>query len=188
MPHDILESFFLSQLKCNRDTPINPPPCSSPLDEMKEAFQKFGLSSQDVVLELGCGEGKNLILAVEEFGARGIGYESLDSVYNRAKKNIEEHNLQKSIILRKQSLYELQEEDLEDATVAYLYLSDLANKILEPVLKQYSIKILTRIFTLPYEGEKLTEHIKLYDNLSASYKQPEMAKDLVKIITRKDQE
>ncbi len=174
MPLDILES-------------INPPFSSSPIDEMREAFQKIGLSSMDVLLELGCGEGHNLILAAEEFGARGIGYEFLDSVYDRAKENIENHDLQDSILLRRQSLYELQEEDLESATVVYLYLSNTANQILEPVLKQYSIKILTRIFDLPSEGKKLTEHINLYDDFNVRSEQPKIAKSLVKIITGKEQ-
>lgn len=175
MPLDILES-------------INPPFSSSPLDEIREAFQRTGLSSQDVLLELGCGEAKNLILAAEEFGARGIGYEFLDSVYDRAKKNVEYHNLQKSISLRRQSLYEIQEEDLESATVAYLYLSNTANQILEPVLKRYSIKILTRIFDLPSEGKKLTENIKLYEDFNIRCEQPKIAKSLVKIISREQQE
>ncbi|MFP3946976.1 MAG: SAM-dependent methyltransferase [Archaeoglobaceae archaeon] len=161
---------------------INPPFSSSPIDEIREAFRKIGLSSQDVLLELGCGEAGNLILAAEEFGAGGIGYEFLDSVYDRAKKNIEDHNLQDSILLRKQSLYEIQEEDLENSTFAYLYLSDTANQILESVLKQHSIKILTRVFTLPSEGKKLTEHIRLYDDFSTRCKRPEIAGDLIKII------
>lgn len=173
MPLDILES-------------INPPFSSSPLDEMRDAFQKIGLSSQDVLLELGCGEAKNLILAAEEFGARGIGYEFLDSVYDRAKKNVEDRNLQDSIVLRRQSLYELQEEDLKRATVAYLYLSNTANQILEPVMKHYSIKILTRVFTLPYEGKKLTEGIRLYDDSDTRCQQPKIAKSLVKIIKNKN--
>lgn len=175
MPLDILES-------------INPPFSSSPIDEIREAFQRIGLSSQDVLLELGCGEGHNLILAAEEFGARGIGYEFLDSVYERGKKNIEDGNLKDMILFRRQSLYELQEEDLESATVAYLYLSDTANQILEPILKQHSIKILTRIFTLPSEGKKLTENIRLYDDFNIRCKQPEIAESLVKIIPLEDQE
>ncbi|MFO7967194.1 MAG: class I SAM-dependent methyltransferase [Archaeoglobaceae archaeon] len=175
MPLDTLES-------------INPPFSSSPIDEIREAFQKIGLSSQDVLLELGCGEGHNLVLAAEEFGAEGIGYEFLDSLYDRAKENVEDRGLQESILLRKQSLYELQEEDLERSTVAYLYLSNTANQILEPVLKQYSIKILTRIFDLPTKGKKLTEQIKLYDDLNNRCKQPKIAQSLVKILLRKDQE
>ncbi len=175
MPLDLLES-------------INPPFSSSPIDEIRDAFQKIELSPQDVLLELGCGEAKNLILAAEEFDAGGIGYEFLDSVYDRAKENIENRNLQDSILLRRQSLYELQEEDLEIATVAYLYLSNTANQILEPVLKQYSIKIITRIFDLPYEGKNLTENIKLYDNFNIRCEQPKIAKSLVKIMPGEHQE
>lgn len=171
MPLDILES-------------INPPFSSSPLDEMREAFQKMGLSSRDVLLELGCGEAHNLILAAEEFGASGIGYEFLDSVYDRAIKNIQDHNLQNSILVRRQSLYELQEEDVERATVAYLYLSNTANQILEPFLKQYSIKILTRIFDLPRPGKNLTQNIKLYDDMNTKCDQPKIAGTLVKIMPR----
>ncbi len=175
---------WIEPVPLDKPESINPIYSSSPVDEVREAFQKIRLSPQDVLLEPGCGKAKNLILAAEEFGATGIGYETLDSVYATAKKNVEDRSLQNKILLRKQSFYELHEKDLERATVAYLFLTKTANQIVEPVLKQYSIKILTRMFDLPTPGKRITEQIRLNEDFNSS-NQLKASTEMVKII-RKD--
>lgn len=101
-------------------------------------------------------------MAAKEFGARAVGYELSDEVYNKAKKKIEKNGVEKYITLRNESLYEPREEDLERATVVYLYLSKTANRILESVLRNYSLRILSRVFPLPIPGEEINQII-LYD-------------------------
>jgi hypothetical protein len=164
---------------------LTPPFEPSPAKEVREAFHKLGLSSKDVLFEPGCGDARILILAAKEFGARGIGYELADEIFVRAKKNVERNNLQTMITLRKESFYNLREEDLEKSTIAYLYLSDLANQILEPVLIKYSLKILSREFSLfTVQGRKITDRIWFYDctkpnQITCQF--PRIAKSLLRI-------
>lgn len=141
---------------------IDPPFSPTPSKEIREAFQYMGLSSQDVVLELGCGDARNLILAAKEFGAKGIGYELSDEVFDKAKKKLEKYGVEDMITLRQESLYEPREEDLESATVVYLYLSKTANRILESALRHYPLKILSRVFPMSIPGVTINR-MNLYD-------------------------
>ncbi len=152
---------------------IDPPFSPTPSNEIREAFDHLGLSSHDVVLELGCGDARNLIMAAKEFGARAIGYELSEEVYEKAMRKIEKNGVENYITLRNESLYDPREEDLERATVVYLYLSKTANRILDTVLKSYSLKILSRVFPLSGEGENINRII-LYD-YSDHYNNPKIS-------------
>lgn len=141
---------------------IDPPFSPTPSNEIREAFQYVSLSSNDTLLELGCGDARNLVMAAKEFDARAIGYELSDEVYKKAMKKIEKNGVEDYITLRKESFYEPREEDLERATVAYIYLSKTANRILESALRNYSLKVLSRVFPLHIQGEEINR-IMLYD-------------------------
>ncbi len=158
---------------------LDPPFSPTPSNEIREAFQYIGLSSHDIILELGCGDARNLIMAAKEFGARAIGYELSTEVYDKAKKKIEKNGVEEYITLRNESFYEPKEEDLERATIVYLYLSKTANRILETALRSYSLKVLSRIFPLSVQGEEINKII-LY-NYSSSNVSPTSGISMVDI-------
>jgi ribosomal protein L11 methylase PrmA len=84
----------------------------------------------DVVYDLGSGDGRIVIAAVKEFGAaRGVGVE-LDATHVReANENARRAGVADRVEFRREDLFET---DLRPATVVTLYLSPVINARLRP--------------------------------------------------------
>ena len=85
----------------------------------------------DVVYDLGCGDGRLVITAAKEFGARGVGID-IDPVRIRESvANARQAGVASLVEFRNQDLYEA---DIHDATVVMLYLWPEMNLKLRPKL------------------------------------------------------
>ncbi len=106
----------------------------SPFDVVRKMLEMAEVSSEDVVYDLGCGDARILIMAVNEFGAkRAVGYEISQDLYKTAQQEIQHQNLQDQITLIRGDLLDA---DLSEASVITLYLSDRANEVLRPKLEK----------------------------------------------------
>jgi len=103
----------------------------------------------DVVYDLGCGDGRILIAAVKDFDAKGaVGYEINPSLYKTASDNIKKCNLEDRIDLFNEDLFNA---DLSKATVVTLYLTSWANEKLRPKLEdeiQSGTRIISHDFSI----------------------------------------
>ncbi len=98
----------------------------------------------DIVYDLGCGDGRILIAAVKDFEAKGaVGYEINPSLYQTASDNIKKCKLENRIALFNEDLFKA---DLSKATVVTLYLTSWANEKLRPKLED-EIRPGTRIIS-----------------------------------------
>ena len=125
----------------------------------------------DVVYDLGCGDGRILIMAVKEFGAKkAVGYEIGEEVYRTALREVERLGLDR-IRLVKGDLFEA---DLSEATVITLYLDDLTNKRLKPKLEREA-RVGARIVSYAYgiKGWKAAEKERLHGDTIFLYTVPE---------------
>lgn len=101
-------------------------------EEQTMAMLKLaGVTKKDVVYDLGCGDGRLVITAAREFGARGVG---IDIDPQRIKESVE--NAQKAKVTRlvKFRNEDLFEADIHEATVVTLYLWPWINMKLRPKL------------------------------------------------------
>jgi ribosomal protein L11 methylase PrmA len=88
---------------------------------------------KDLVFDLGCGDGRIVITAVREYGARGVCID-IDPVRIReARKNAEAAGVGDRIDFRNQDLFEA---DLAGATVVTLFLWPDVNLRLRPKLRR----------------------------------------------------
>jgi 16S rRNA A1518/A1519 N6-dimethyltransferase RsmA/KsgA/DIM1 with predicted DNA glycosylase/AP lyase activity len=86
----------------------------------------------DVVYDLGCGDGRILVMAVKEFGAKkAVGYELRKDLYASTLKEIDRQNLKEKVRLINGDLFKA---DVSEATVITLYLTTTGNKRLKPKL------------------------------------------------------
>ena len=86
-----------------------------------DSFKLARLKKDELVIDLGCGDGRSLILAAKKFGARGIGVERSLYCYLRANLKVlmaGERSRVKVILGDFKKL----EPDLKNADVVYLYL------------------------------------------------------------------
>ncbi len=111
-----------------------------------DAMMKLaGVGKDDVVYDLGCGDGRMLITAVKKFKARrGVGVDLDPERIEEAKAAAKEADIADKVEIRKGDA--LKVKDLSEATVVTLYLSDDLNLLLRPILLK-QLKPGTRIVT-----------------------------------------
>jgi predicted RNA methylase len=98
---------------------------------MVDAFNLAKLKQGELVVDLGCGNAKSLIIAAKKFGAKGVGVEISPYCYLKSKWNVfvsgESMNIK--IIFGD---FKKAEKYLEKADVVYLYLLNKVLKSIEP--------------------------------------------------------
>ena len=94
-----------------------------------------GVKKTDVVYDLGCGDGRMVITAVKEFGAkRGVGVDLDPQRIQESKANAREHKVEGKVEFRQGDVLDIK--DLSSATVVTLYMSDDLNLRLRPILQK----------------------------------------------------
>ena len=104
----------------------------------------------DVVYDLGCGDGRILIAAVEGFKAKeAVGYEIRDDVYKKALEEVTKANLQERIRIVNDDFFEA---DLSRPSVITLYIDSLTNEKLKRKLEKETgpgTRIVSHDFPMP---------------------------------------
>jgi SAM-dependent methyltransferase len=94
-------------------------------------LEAVGVSEDDVVYDLGSGDGRIVITAAKRFGARGVGVEIDPKLVAEARANAEEAGVADRVTFHEGDLFEA---DVSDATVVALYLWPEVNIKLRPKL------------------------------------------------------
>src|SRR5687767_5310746 len=111
-----------------RDVPYVPTP-QNVVDEM---LKLAGVTKDDVVYDLGCGDGRLVITAVKKFGAqRGFGVDIDPQRITEGNANAKAAGVTDRVTFAAQDLFQT---DLKDATVVTLYLLPEVNLRLRPKL------------------------------------------------------
>ncbi len=87
-------------------------------------LETAGVGPDDVVYDLGCGDGRILILAAQRFGARGVGFELDPQRAALARRNARKAGVAHRVEFRQQDFTRA---DLSPASVVTLYLYGAAN-------------------------------------------------------------
>jgi SAM-dependent methyltransferase len=85
----------------------------------------------DVVYDLGCGDGRIVITAVKRYGARGVCVDIDPARIEESRRKADSVGVSQRITFREGDLFEM---DLRDATVVTLYLLPALNERLRPKL------------------------------------------------------
>src|SRR5688500_16502848 len=83
----------------------------------------------DVVYDLGCGDGRIIITAAKQYGARGVGVEIDPKLIEQCHKNAAAAGVTDRVTFRNQDLFSM---DFKEATVLTLYLLPKLNLRLRP--------------------------------------------------------
>lgn len=111
-----------------------------------------GVCSSDMVLDVGCGDGRLLISAAKQHGARGCGLEMDARLAKQAISAIEREGLAHMIsVLHTDALQATSQ--LQRASVVTLYLSDAGNaKLLPHLQRQLSQNARVVSFCWPFQN------------------------------------
>ncbi|MEM6520249.1 MAG: methyltransferase domain-containing protein [Cyanobacteria bacterium P01_C01_bin.70] len=105
----------------------------TPYDAVDAMLQLAQVSLDDVVYDLGCGDGRLLIRAAQRWGTRGVGIDIDVDCIQLACRNVQTAKVADLVTLHQGNLYE---SDVTAATVVTLYLLPHLNLRLRPRLLQ----------------------------------------------------
>jgi len=103
----------------------------SDLAVVNEMLTLARVGRDDVVYDLGCGDGRIVIEAARRFGARAVGVDLDPKLLGEARRNAVRAGVADRVTFLEQDLFAT---DLGDATVVTLYLSPEVNLRLRPKL------------------------------------------------------
>lgn len=127
----------------HRDVPYVPSPA-----EIVETMLKLGEVKQgDILYDLGCGDGRIVIMAAQKFGARGTGVDIDPERIQEAEANARQAGVSDRVRFIQKNLFDA---DIQDATVVTLYLLPEVNLKLRPKLLK-DLKVGTRIVSHQFD-------------------------------------
>jgi precorrin-6B methylase 2 len=103
----------------------------TPEDVVKAMLDVAKVTKDDVVYDLGCGDGRIVITAAKEYGARGVGIDIDPQRISEARENAKVAGVTDRVQFIQGDLFE---QDLRPATVVTLYLLESLNLKLKPKL------------------------------------------------------
>jgi predicted O-methyltransferase YrrM len=130
------------------------PYVSTPMEVAEKMLEMAQVGSADVVYDLGCGDGRLVILAAKKFGARGVGVDIVPRRIKEAKAAARKAGVENLV---KFSLEDAMKTDFSEATVLALYLLPESNALLRPrfeSLLKPGARIVTHDYTIPGWDDK----------------------------------
>lgn len=92
----------------------------TPYEVISSMFELGNITSEDVIYDIGCGDGRILIEAAKSFGAKGVGIEIDSKLIKEAKLNAKENGVDNLVTFIQKDAMEV---NLSDASIVMFYLS-----------------------------------------------------------------
>ncbi|MBW4465187.1 MAG: class I SAM-dependent methyltransferase [Pegethrix bostrychoides GSE-TBD4-15B] len=138
----------------DRDVPYVPTPESV----VAEMLRVANVSQNDVIYDLGSGDGRIVITAAQEYGARGMGVDIDPALVQQANDRARQAGVSDRVQFVQQDLFET---DISEATVVTLYLLPDVNLRLRPKLLEElrpGTRIVSHSFDMgDWEPEQVTQ-------------------------------
>jgi predicted RNA methylase len=125
------------------------------------------LKPSDVFFDLGCGDGRAVIMAAKTFGARSVGVEMREDLAKRALSVIHDNGLNDRVTIVNGDMFKV---DLTSADVVYLYLTTSANEKIKPKMET-ELRKGVRVVSHDYEvvGWRPTKVENFVENAALGY-------------------
>lgn len=128
----------------------------TPKPVVEKMLRVAKVTKNDLVYDLGCGDGRIVIMAAEKFGARAVGFDIDPKMVAKARANVIAAGVQHLVTIKEADIFEL---DLTPANVITMYLLPRLNVKLIPQLEK--LKKGTRIVSHDFSMEGV-QHDELH--------------------------
>jgi len=91
----------------------------TPYDVVSEMLHMAQVNKDDLVVDLGCGDARMLVLAAQKYGSRGIGYEIDPDMVRASRRNLEKNNVADLVQIIQADIFTV---DISKADVLPIYL------------------------------------------------------------------
>ena len=139
----------------------------SPPQVIRQMLILAELKPGEVFFDLGAGDGRTVIMAAKDFGARAVGVELREDLVKKALSSIYEQGLQDRVTIVNGDMFNV---DLTSADVVFLYLTTSANEKVKPKLEA-ELKRGVRVISHDYEivGWKPVKVLNFCENQTLGY-------------------
>jgi predicted RNA methylase len=120
---------------------------ATPTPVVRQMLILAELKPGEVLYDLGSGDGRAVIMAAKDFGAKSVGIELRDDLAKRALSSIEKLDLKEKPQIIQKDIFNV---NLSSANVVFLYLTTSANEKIKPKLEA-ELKSGTRVVSHDYE-------------------------------------
>jgi precorrin-6B methylase 2 len=124
---------------------------ATPDDIVAKMLELAELKKDDVVYDLGCGDGRIVVTAAKKYGCRGVGFELDLGRVRQSKENVKRNGVEELVRIERKDIFTV---DLSKASVITLYLLPEMNERLVPQLNK--LKPGSRIVAHDYAIEGYT--------------------------------
>lgn len=122
--------------------PYYVPYVPTPIPVVRAMLKAARAGPNDVVYDLGCGDGRILIIAVKEFDVKkAVGIEKDEERLKEAHENVVKNNVDDRVVLINDDFFNV---NIKEATVVTMFLLTAVNEALKPKLEK-ELKPGTRI-------------------------------------------
>jgi cyclopropane fatty-acyl-phospholipid synthase-like methyltransferase len=133
----------------------------TPVEVVDKMLEMAKVQKNDLVYDLGSGDGRVVIRAAKKYGARGVGIEMDQTLLNKARKSAEAEGVGHLVEFRAEDALKT---DLSPATVVTLYMLPWFNEAMKPNFRKFlkpGSRIVAHDFGIegwkPDKTEKLSE-------------------------------
>jgi SAM-dependent methyltransferase len=119
----------------------------APFAVARQMLELAEVKPEDVVYDLGSGDGRIPIMAAQEFGCRAVGIELDAKLCRHSQAKANDYRLQERVLFRQEDFFRA---DLREATVVTLYLLPNVNGHLAPWMAS-QLRCAARVVSLDYE-------------------------------------
>jgi ubiquinone/menaquinone biosynthesis C-methylase UbiE len=138
----------------------------SPQEVVDKMLEMAGVKKDDMVYDLGCGDGRIIITAAQKFGAHATGVELDPELFKKTQEHIHRLKLDGQVKVIHGNLLDI---DLSPATVVTLYLLTASNSKVKPNLEKYlrpGARVVSHDFEVkgwtPVKVEKITQNSRTH--------------------------
>jgi predicted RNA methylase len=127
----------------------------SPYEVVRAMLRLAEAGPEDIVYDLGCGDGRILIIAVKEFNVKkAVGIEKDPERYKIAIENVKENGVEDRVVVINDDFFNV---DISEATIVTLFLLTSVNEALKPKFEKElreGTRIVSHEFRIPGWKEK----------------------------------
>jgi cyclopropane fatty-acyl-phospholipid synthase-like methyltransferase len=130
----LLVWLFIFAVDSTADFPEEIPFVPTPIEVVDKMLEIAEVQKDDVVYDLGSGDGRVVIRAAKKYGARGVGIEMDQSLIDKARTAAEAEGVSHLVEFRAEDALKT---NLSPATVVTLYMLPWFNEAMKPNFKKY---------------------------------------------------
>jgi len=149
------------------------PYVASPIKVVDRMLELANIKPGETVYDLGCGDGRVLIAAVEKYNAKAIGVEIDPKIAAKARASIKKEGIEGQARVIRGDLLQV---DLTGADVVVIYLERELNKELRPRLEKYlkpGARVISHDYPVPgWKAAKVDRPSATYNHVIYVYEMP----------------